>query len=299
MKMSEGNKPENQNKPTNNGKGGDDKGNEVVVTATVDTAQMEELMGRLKEKELEAEKLKKDLEAATGDKDTIQKEFDDVKAEAEDYKNKLTIIGKKKLETKKAAIMEKAKTLIKDEERLKIIADGIKTVEDLKGTEFLIETLETTLTEGKKQHEELEAFDKKKKELGAPDTVKSMDELKEWEKTKKASTDADPTSIPSSGILTLQSQTSDSSEGYDSEAAMIRDLRKRSHDKNPEIAAEAKAILRELFRKWTVAVKKEYEGKMRGGVQVAKGEEQASLRDITLLGGGAREPETKKKTEGD
>ena len=294
--MSEGNKPKDQNKPTNDGASGEGKGKDMTIIATVDTAQMEELVGRLKEKELEAEKLKKDLETATGDKDIIQKEFDDVKAEAEDYKNKLTIIGKKKLESKRTAIMEEAKKYIKDEERLKIIEEGIKTPEDLKGTEFLIETLKTTLTEGKKQHEELENFEKKKKELGAPDTVKSMEDLQEWQKTKTASTDADPTRKQSSGTLTLEGQSSGGEEGYDSEAAMIRDLRKRSHDKNPEVAAEAKAILKELFRKWTVAVKKEYEGKMRGGVRLVKGEEQASLRDITLLGGAAREDETRKKT---
>jgi len=296
--MSEGNKPEDQKDPKD-GKGGEDKGKEVTITATVDPTQMEELIGRLKDAEKKLGEKTKELETATTGKEKLQEEFDTLKDEADDYKNKLTIIGKKKLETKKAAIMEKAKTLIKDEERLKIIEDGIKTAEDLKGTEFLIETLETTLTEGKKQHEELEGFEKKKKELGAPDTVKSMEELKEWEKTKKASKDADPISKPSSGTLTLQGQTSDSSEGYDSEAAMIRDIQRRCHSKDPEVAAEAKAIKRELFRKWTVAVKREYDNKMRGGVRLEKGEEQASLRDMTLHGGAAREDETKKKTEGD
>lgn len=300
MKMSEGNKPDPNKDPNKDGKGTEEgKGKEIVVSATVDTKQMEELVGRLKEAELKLNETSGKLETATTGKEALQEEFDKLKDEADDYKNKLTIIGKKRLETKKTAIMEEAKKLINDEERLKIIADGIKTVEDLKGTEFLLETLKTTLDAGKKQHEELVEFEKKKKELGAPDTVKSMAELTEWEKTKKASTDADPIHKSSSGTLTLEGQSSGGEEGYDSNAAMIFDLRKRSHDKDPEVAAEAKAILREMFRKWTVAVKKEYDGKMHGGVKVAKGEEQASLRDMTLHGGAAREPETKKQTEGD
>lgn len=300
MKMSEGTKPDPTEDPTKTGKGDKEgKGKEIVVSATIDSTQMEELVGRLKEAEIKLKDTKAKLDTSTTGKEALQEEFDKLKDEAEDYKNKLTMIGKKKLETKRAAIMEEAKTLIKDEDRLKIIEEGIKTPEDVKATEFLIETLKTTLAEGKKQHEELEDFEKKRKELNAPDTVKSMEELTEWQKTNKTSKDADPISKPSSGTLTLEGQTANTSEGYDSEAAMIRDLRKRSHDKNPEVAAEAKTILRELFRRWTVAVKKDYDNKMRSGIQVTKGEEQASLRDMTLLGGAAREPETKKETEGD
>lgn len=298
--MPEETKTENSTTPpTQSGKGGEAKGKELLVSATVDTAQMEELIGRLKDAEKKRDELAEKLKTETVDKDKLKEEYDTLKDETDDYKNKLTIIGKKKLEVKRAAIMEKARTLIKDEERLKIIEDGIKGPEDVKGTEFLIETLEKTLAEGKKQHEDLVLFEQKRKELGAPDTVKSMEELQEWQKTKKTSTDADPTRKPSSGTLTLEGQSSGSEEGYDSEAAMIRDIQRRCHSKDPEVAAEAKAIKRELFRKWTVAVKKQYDNKMRGGVRLVKGEEQASLRDMTLHGGAAREDETKKKTNGD
>lgn len=296
--MPEENKPEDQTKDptTTDGKGGEGKGKELSITATVDPTQMEEIIGRLKEAETKRDELAEKLKTETGNKDKLQEEYDTLKDEADDYKNKLTIIGKKKLEAKKAAIMDEAKKLIKDPERLKIIEDGIKGPEDVKGTEFLIETLKTTLAEGKKQHEELEAFEAKKKKLGAPDTVKSMEELQEWVKTKETSEGADPTSKPSSGTLTLEGQSAGGEEGYDSEAAMIYDLRKRSHNKDPEVAAEAKAILREMFRKWTVAVKKEYDNKMLGGVKIEKGKEQASIRAITLSGGAAREDEP--KTEG-
>lgn len=300
--MSEGNKPEDQNpKSPTDSKDGEGKGKEMTITATVDPTQMEELIGRLKDAERKLTEKTKELETATTGKEKLQEEFDTLKDEAEDYKNKLTIIGKKKLEAKRTAIMEEAKKYIKDEDRLKIIEEGIKSPEDVKQTEFLIETLKTTLAEGEKQHKELKDFEKKKKELGAPDTVKSMKELEEWEKTKETSKDADPTRKPSSGTLTLEGQTAGGGEeGYDSEAAMIRDLRKRSHDKDPEVAAEAKAILKEMFVKWSVAVKKQYEGKMRGGIRIEKGVEQPSLRDITLTGGASREPEVKKKeTESD
>ena len=289
--------PEEQDKnenPQNVPSKDDGKEKDLTITATIDTKQMEELMGRLKEKELEAQKLAKELETATEGKTTLQKKFDDVKTEAEDYKNKLSIIAKKKLATKKAAIMEEAKKHIKDEDRLKIIEDGIQTVEDLKATEFLIDTLKNALDEGKKQHENLEDFETRKKTLKAPETVKTPEELAEWEKTNKAVIEADPTRKPSSGTLSLAGQTAGNEEGYESEAAMIHDLRKRSHNKDPEIAAEAKQILKEMFRKWTVAVKKEYDGK-GGKIRIAKGAEQPSIREMTLQGGAALEKKGTKK----
>jgi len=276
-------------------KKGDGEKKDLTITATIDPTQMEDLMGRLKKKELEAEQLAEKLKTATEGKDALQEKLTTVEKDAEDYKNKLSIIAKKKLEVKKAAIMEEAKKHIKDEERLKIIEDGMKTVDDLKGTEFLIDTLKTTLAEGKKQHEVLQDFETRKKTLKAPDTIKTPEELVEWEKANKALIEADPTRRTSSGTLTLEGQTAGSEEGYDSEAAMIRDLRKRSHSKEPEVAAEAKAILKEMFRKWTFAVKKEYDGKVGGKIRIEKGPEQPSVRDMTLEGGAALEKKGEKK----
>lgn len=270
---------------------GDDtnKGKEITITATVDPKQMEELMGRLKTTEIEKKNLEEQLKTATDGKKELEEELENKKIEADDYKSKLSIMAKKKLEAKKTTMMEEAKKFIKDPERLKIIDDGMKTLEDVKATEFLIATIKETVEEGKRQHDTLQEFEKKKKELGAPDTIKTAEELQEWEKTKNLSKDADPTKKPSSGTLPFpQTQTGDGRKGYGSEAAMVEDLRRRSHSKDPEVAAEAKAILIELFRKWTVAVKKEYEGKGHG-IHIEKGPEQASIQDITKDGGAARE----------
>lgn len=269
----------------------DEKELAIAVTATVDPKQLEGLIGQIKDKDTEIEKLKKELETTTTDGKGIKTKLEEAESTAEDFKNKLSIIARQELTTRKSALMEEAKKFITDEDRLKVIEDGIQGPDDLKVTEFLIETIKGTIAEGAKQHETLKVFEERMKTLGAPDTIKTMEELDVWEKENKASGNADPIRKPSSGTLTLAGQTAGGEDGYDSHAIMVRDLRRRSHSANPEEAATAKSVLKELFRKWTVAVKKEYEGQSRG-VKIEKGKEQASLRDITKLGGAVREDES-------
>lgn len=283
-------KPTDKN-PKTGSEGSGEKELNIEVNAIVDPKQLEGLISQIKDKDTEIEKLKKELETTTTDTKGIKTKLEESESEAEDFRNKLSIIAKQELTKKKAVLMEEAKKFITDKDRLKVIEDGIQGPDDLKPTEFLIETLRDTIAKGVKQHEEVKAFEEKIKSLGAPDTIKTMEELDAWEKDNKASGNVDPTRKPSSGSLTLAGQNAGREDGYDSHAIMVRDLRRRSHSANPEEAATAKSILKELFRKWTVAVKKEYEGKS-SGIKIEKGKEQASLQDITLHGGAAREDES-------
>lgn len=268
---------ENQNTEENNTQG--EKTKEMNVNVTVDPTQMTELMTRLKKEEELKEKAQEELKKALGEKDDKTKELEEKAKAHEDAITKLNMIAEKELEAKKTAIMTKAKEFIKDEDRLRIIEEGIKTLEDVKSTEFMMDTLATTLKQGAQEATDLE---NQTKEANA-----SEDE---------ANRQADPTSQESSGSLPLAGQTSNTGEGYESHAAMIRDLRKRSHSADPEVRAEAEAILKELFRKWVAAVKKDYDNRMPRGIQVEKGPEQPSLREMTREGGAALEKPTKKRT---
>lgn len=112
-------------------------------------------------------------------------------------------------------------------------------------------------------------------ELGVPtdsseinvDNLKSTyDTIVELRKRNKqaelqASRDADPTRKPSSGSLPLTGQITGGEYGYESHQALVRDLRRRSHSKNPETSREAKLILDEIWRK-TIIGKKEKDFQM-------------------------------------
>ena len=246
----------------------DDKSTTQVrdVSITIDPKNMEEILRRLKDEEKKSEDLGKELKKAMEDKKTAETSLEEEKTTKEDYENKLKIIAEQKFTEKKGIIMGEAKKLGLDDARLKQIEEGLKTPEDLKQTEFLVQTLAESLAKGAEDHKKLEK--------------KEGDEL-EGNKGAAGSVSLRPEDVE-------KENTGSGEVSYESHAAMIRDLRKKSHSAVPEEAAEAKSILAELFKKWAGAVKKQYEGKAQGGLgEIGPKDikEQPSLKDITKKGG--------------
>lgn len=268
------------------------KSGKTEIEVTVDSEQMKRLLEDLKKKEDEAEELTKKLKDAQEAKTTAEKTLEDKTTEAEDYRTKLTLITEQKLNAKRKVILDKAKELITDEDRLKKIEEGMKDAKGVKATEFMIDTLAKTLEEGRKQHEALQAkekLDNTRKALiekfpDAKDKIEGAEDIEALENLKKELTPeegagtgegtgtgapAEPVGKGGAGTIPLTRATT-GVEGYDSHQAMVQDLRRMEHSDNPEEAAYAKAVLDELFRKWGVAVKKRYEGKS-GGLDIGEG----------------------------
>jgi chromosome segregation ATPase len=258
------------------------------IEVSIDTSNLEDIVRRLKEQEEKSAKLTKQLEEATSAKGKVEKELEEKKDEAEEMHTKLTMIAEKEFTSKKNIIMEEAKKLIKDEERLKKIEEGIKDVDDLKATSFMIETLSTAMKEGEAAHKE--QLEKEEKEAKAAS--------EEAEEENEAKTDAEPAGKGGAGQATLAQATGGTvRKEYDSNEAMIRDLRRRSHSEDPEIRAEAQAILDELFLKWGRAVRAEYDGRYRP-ISVKK-KDQPKISDITKEGGAAMPNPKARKLRGE
>jgi len=292
-----------------------DKGSTTVETGkatkidiNVDSEQMKRLLKDLETKDKEAKELQEKLEKAVKDKETAETTLEEKTTEADDFKAKLALIAEQKLNAKRKIILDKAKEVIKDEDRLKKISEGMKSPEDVQATEFMIDTLAQTLEEGKKQHEEmlakekldetrkalLEKFPDAKEKIEGAENIEGLEALRK-ELTPKtdegAGTGDEKPPEKATGVTKLgPAQTGAKGEGYDSHQAMVRDLRKMEHSDNPEEAAYAKTVLDELFRKWSVAVKKRYEGKSRGfdiSPESTEGIEQPPIKEITKRGGEA------------
>lgn len=214
------------------------------VTVKVDNEQTKILMEQLKLSEETRKKAEADLKTMMEEKTKAEIEHKKVAEEAEDYKGKLEIVAEKELEKKRVIIKEKATQLIQDPERIKEIEAKLKDPEQVAATEYMLKVLEDTLKKGEEQHVALLAAEKKKAEDAA----------------KAAATGSTP---PAGSAPLNDKQTGTGKVGYDSAEAMVADLRKREHSSDPAIAAEAKAILDELFKKWASAVKSEF-NEMRG-----------------------------------
>jgi len=296
----EENKNKNSEATTNatGEKGGEKKGEKREIEVTVNTSSMEKLIEQLKEKDDEAKRLGAEVEKQVREKKELAKTLGEKTAVAEDLEGKLKIIAQKKFDEKKAIIMKAAKELIKDEDRLKKIEEGIKEPEDLKATEFMIDTLATAIKEGKEAHEKVLTAEEKKaqeeaakieagKKAGEKTGEKTGEKVLTAEEKKAAEKKAEVVGTGGVGQVSLAQQSGEGGrKEYDTHEAMIRDLRKRQHSEDPEVAAEADAILDELFRKWGRAVKKDYEGR---GKAINVGEKsQPSLKDLTKKGGEAK-----------
>lgn len=214
------------------------------IKITVDNEQTKNLLDQLKREEEARKKAEADLKAKTEEQTKEKAEHAKTKEEAEDYKGKLEMIAEKELDKKRAVVKEKASKLIQDPERIKEIEAKLKDPEQVAATEYMLKVLEDALNKGEEQHKALLDAEKAKIEEAA----------------KAAASGGAP---PAGSAPLNAAQTGGAKTGYDSAEAMVADLRKREHSSDPVIAAEAKAILDELFKKWATAVKQEF-NEMRG-----------------------------------
>ena len=241
----------------------------LKVDVTVDSEQMKVILKELQEEKDRAKKAEDEAKKAAEEKKVAEEALEKTKLESEDYKSKLEIVATKEFEKKRNEVIAKAKEVIKDEKRLKMIEDELTDPEKLKATEFMLQTLDETLKKGAE-----EARLAEEARIKAEADKKAADE----EAKKKAPAGSVPLSPAQVG------GAPSSEEGYDSYVAMIQDLRRKVRSGPPEEAAEAEEVLNELFKKWVGAVKRKYEG-MR---DIAYEEEkQKSVRDITKKGGAA------------
>lgn len=219
------------------------KPTEVIVK--VDNEQTKILMEQLRIAEEARKKSEAELKAKMEEIAKSDVEHKKTAEEAEDYKGKLEMIAEKELEKKRVIVKEKAKTLIQDPERIKEIETKLKDPEQVAATEYMLKVLEDALNKGEEQHKTMMEAEKKKAEEAAKVV---------------AASGAQP---PAGSAPLNDAQKGGAKTGYDSAEAMVADLRKREHSSDPAVAAEAKAILDELFKKWASAVKSEF-NEMRG-----------------------------------
>lgn len=242
-----------------------DKKQQVNVKVSVDNEQTKILMEQLKREEtarlaaeakntelLNAVKVAEDKAKISGD-------------EAEDAKGKLQIVAEKELEKKRNLITENAKRLLGDDERVKEIVEKLKDPVNVQAIEYTLKVLDDTLRKGEEQRKvQMEIEQKKKVETAAVEAAAIKTGLP-----------------PPAGTAPLNQAQMGASKGagFDSYEAMVMDLRKKEASADPQVAAEAKVILNEFFRKWSSAVKGEYE-QMRG-FDATRDKLQPSLKEIT------------------
>lgn len=69
-------------------------------------------------------------------------EKSELREKAEQYKSQLEIITKGEFKKRCDAVLKRAKTIIKDSNRIKLIEKKLRTPENLKSLEFILDTLE-------------------------------------------------------------------------------------------------------------------------------------------------------------
>jgi hypothetical protein len=242
------------------------------IKVTVDTGNIESILKRLSDEEAKSKKLSQELEETKKLQSTTALDLESTKKKEKEYEDSLKKIGEEKLNVQRQIIIDKAKEVIKDPEQIKKIEESVKDPESLRAVTTLVDGVYNAIKQGSKEHEEIlkkerEEFEKKLKEnnTNLSGTIPMTDEMKQKELNRIANT-----------------------KGYDSHPDMIRDIRKRQHSDNPEERAKANTEADELLKRWTSAVKRNFDGKVpitEFGPKDIK--DQPSLRTITKKGGEA------------
>ncbi len=235
--------------------------------------EIEDLQKQLKDIETEAKAKKAEAEKLAKEKADLETEKNNLTTEKEHLEGTLKTIAEKEFNAKRDALMTRVKTVFgkpEDEKRVKEIQDKLndpeKGPENLKQTEYMIGVLDEAMQRGKKEAED----------------------AKKLEEDKKKAATGDVKSAPRGGDTAQLSQEQltggkkEGEVGYESYEAMIRDLRARARDtRDPAKQAEAEAILRELWKKWSLQVKKDFEN--RTGQNQAAYEEEKGAGDFENL----------------
>jgi hypothetical protein len=235
-------------------KDAEDKRHKEQVTIVVDRSkELEDLQKQLQAVEADAKAKKAEVEKLTKEKIDSDAEKNNLITEKEHLEGTLKTIAEKEFNTKRNILMARVKTVFsrpEDEKRIKEIEDKLndpdKGPENLKQTEYMIGVLDEALQKGKVESEAAKKLeDDKKKAAQAGER-------------KPAPQGGDTAPLSNEQITGEKSEE----EGYDSNEAMIRDLNARARDpRDPAKQAEAQAILKELWKKWAMQIKKDFEGR--------------------------------------
>lgn len=262
--MSENPKP-NEQKPSAEQK--PEKEREIHVT--VDNEQTKVLAEQLAKAQKEKQDMEEKLKAIEAQSKIEAEAAKKSAEETEDLKNKLGIIAEKELEKKRNSVKEKANALLKDPDRVKEITDKLGTPEGIAAMEFTVNTLEKTMKVGQEQFEQYKAEQLKKAEEAAAKVAAdkaaadkaAAEALAKGEKPKEATP---------AGTAPLNAQQMGNPQPtdlmhmkFESSEAMVRYLHEVEQGPDKLRAAEAKAALEELMRKWASLVKQNYDS-MRG-----------------------------------
>lgn len=251
------------------------------ITVTIDTSNIQAVLKRMAEIEAENKRLQDEAKQAAEEKVNLAKTAEEKAKEKEKLEADLKKINDDKIAEETKTLLDKAKTLITDPTKFKEFEDKAKNSENLNGLKYSIDILNTTVEEGKKQHEELikkerEEFEKKLKEnqSGSGGSVGMSSNQASQEGTN-------------TGSIAGQ-QVYEGASIKEAHANMIRDLRIKSHDPNPEKAVKARAELDAMLAQWGNSAKRNYDGQAIGGLgEIGPKDikEQPSLRQITKKGG--------------
>jgi hypothetical protein len=257
-----------------------DDGNSKELKVTVDTGNIQAVMKRMAEIEQENKRLNDEAKKAAEEKVTISKTIEEQKKSQEELEKQIKANNDAKLAERQRVLLDRVKQVITDPAKVKEYEEKLKDPTAISGIEYSIDTLATVVAEGKKQHEDIL---KKEKE----DFEKRL-----AEKTGGAGTLPSSLNSGEGGAGGSGDKGGEEFEGAtlsEANANMVRELRKRSHSNDPEVAAKAKSQIQEMMRKWGAACKRNYDSQAQGLGEVGPKsiKEQPSLRKITKLGGEA------------
>jgi hypothetical protein len=236
----------NKDKEKKEGEGQQSQGREVTIKVDR-TEEMKDLQTQIEKIEAEARKKDEEKKALETELAKEKEEKKTVSEEKDSLKSQLETIAEKEWAKKKTEVKDRTVKLFpNDENRVKDIMskleDPEKGPENLGMTEYMLNTIEDAINKGKEEERKVKEAEVLKAKVEAEAKAKGTP--------------------PASGPALTGAQTGDNKEqvGYESEVAMIRDLRRKARDPtDPVKQAEAEAILNELFLKWAKATKSDYD----------------------------------------
>jgi colicin import membrane protein len=255
-----------------NPKPAEEKKPEKEIKVVIDNEQTKILAEQLAKAEAAKKETEDKLKQVEAEKKVQEEAAKKSAEEAEDLKNKLAIVAEKKLEEKRKAVTEKANALLKDPERVKDITDKLSTPEGVAAMEYTMNVLEGQIKRGQEEFEAYKASELKKSEEAAAkakteadtkaaEEAKKVEEAKRLEEAKKAGEKPAPAgSAPMNAAQMGEQKSTDLMHiKFESYQAMVRYLHDVENGPDPQKAAEAKAILSDLLRKWAGLVKQNYD----------------------------------------
>jgi chromosome segregation ATPase len=244
---------------------------EKEIKITVDNKETQRLAEELARAETEKKAMEEKLAKMEAEHKTQEEASKKLTEEAEDLKNKLGIIAEKELEKKRKIVSEKANSLLKDPDRVKEIEAKLSTPEGVAAMEYTMNVLEKQMKIGQEQFEKYKADELKKAEEAAKlaaakseeEKKKIEAELKAAEEAKKAAEKQSPTGAAPLNAAQMgeggEQLTGMMQMKFGSYEAMVRYLHEIEQGPDKQKAAEAKAALTELLRKWASLVKQNYD----------------------------------------